>query len=72
MFSNVEHAAEVIDFTLQTSVSILKPSHFPRPRTYTSPLTYSFTKTLQLLLDVEFLRSEGVGWCQFSEVNFSS
>lgn len=72
MFSYVEHAAKIIDFTLQTSVSILKPSHFPRPCKHSSPLMYSFTKTLQFLLDVEFLPCENVGWCQFSEVNFSS
>lgn len=53
-------------------MSILTPSHFSRPCDYNSTLIYSFTKALQFLLDIEFVRSEGVGWCQFSEVNFPS
>lgn len=50
---NVEHVALVINFTLQTLVSILKPSYFPRPCTDTSALMYSCTKTLQFLLHIQ-------------------
>lgn len=50
MPQDVNHAAKVIDFTFQTSAST-QPSRFPCPCTYTSALTYSFAKTLQVLGD---------------------
>lgn len=71
-FLRCETLALVIDLTFRTLMPILIPSRFSRPCNYNSTLIYSFTKALQFLLDIEFLRSEGVGWCQFSEVNFPS